>query len=442
MTPRVTTINWGANGQFPLTISNPLSQSIAFGFDANTGMMISQTDPNYTTANPLKTTWTYDNFARELSETRPDGTATTFSYNSCSTNGCVNSNNKMTVTKTAVNVGGSTLAVENIYLDSIDRTLVASSTMLNGAYDRNEIQYDNLGRAHQQCAPCTFVSCTNYWTTNYYDILNRLTKSERPISVTNSTLQTTTIQYTGRTTTVTDPQGKNTTKINLVTGSLARTQDHNGYNVNFNYDAFGSLLSVKDSLSNTLNTMTYDYGLQAFQRSSNDADLGPRSNTYDALGELTAYSDAKGQSFSVLYDALSRPKTRTEPDLTTTWTWGNTATSFNIGKLQSVAAASSVGTYSESYGYDGKTRLSTEQITIPGDAVYTYTLIYNATTGLLDTLQYPVSTSGYQLKLQYAYQNGVLHQISDVATGTHYWTANTINPRGQYTQDTFFPVGP
>jgi len=62
--------------------------------------------------------------------------------------------------------------------------------------------------------------------------------------------------------------------------------------------------------------------------------------------------------------------------------------------------------------------------------------IYNPTTGLLDTLQYPVSTAGYQLKLQYAYQNGILHQISDVAAGTHYWTANAINPRGQYTQET------
>src|SRR5258708_1809499 len=399
-------------------------------------MKTSQTDLNYTTANPLKITWAYDNFARELSESRPDGTSTTFSYNSCATNGCVNGNNHMTVTKTVLNVGGTTQSVSNIYLDSLDRPLVTSSTMLSGAYDRREVQYDNLGNVHQQGAPCTFVSCVNYWSTNYYDGLNRLTKSQRRISATNSTLQTTMIQYAGRTTTVTDPQGKNTTKINLVTGSLGRTQHHTGYYINFKYDAFGSVLSVTDSLSNTLNTMTYDYGLRAFQRTSSDADLGSRSSTYDALGELTAYSDAKGQNFSVIYEALSRPTRRTEPDLTTTWTWGNTAASFNIGKLQSVAAASSVGTYSEVYGYDSKTRLSTKQITIPGDAAYTYTLTYNATTGLLDTQQYPVSTSGYQLKLQYSYQNGILQQVSDVGTGTLCWTANTTNPRGQYNQET------
>ena len=438
MSPRVRTINWTSNGQFPQTIFNPLSQSITLGFDPNTGMKTSQTDPNYTSANPLQTSWTYDDFGRELSETRPDGTSTTFSYNNCSTNGCVNSNNKMTLTKTAVNVGGSALALHNIYLDSLDRTLVASNTMLNGAYDRNEVQYDNLGRIHQQGAPCTFVSCTNYWTTNGYDLVSRLTQSQRPISATNGTLQTTTMQYTGRTTTVTDPQGKITTQINLVTGSLARTKDHTGYYVNFGYDAFGSLLSVIDnaSPSNTLFTATYKYGMGSFQVTSLDADLGARSNTYDALGELTAYSDARGQNFSAIYDALSRPTSRTEPDLTTTWTWGNTAASYNIGKLQSVSASSAVGTYSEAYVYDSKTRLSNGQISIPSDTAYTYTLTYNSTTGLLDTLQYPVSTSGYQLKLQYAYQNGILQQISDATSGTHYWTANAMNPRGQLTQET------
>jgi RHS repeat-associated protein len=440
MPARTTLIDWGTSGQFPTTIKNPLSQSIILGFDPNTGMKTSQTDPNYTTANPLKTSWLYDTFGRKTQETRPDGTYTVWKYNDCAGyGGCPFGAHALAVSYYIYNTNNSIQNDGTTYFDTIDRPVVANTMNLSGGWNRNETRYDNLGRVQQQAMPCVWTSVPTlcpYWTTNSFDILNRLTQSQRPISATNSTLQTTLIEYAGRTTTVTDPQGKKTTKINLVTGSLARTQDHTGYYIGFKYDAFGSVLSVTDSLSNTLNTMTYDYGLQAFQRSSNDADLGPRSATYDALGEVTAYSDAKGQNFSVIYDALSRPTSRTEPDLTSTWTWGNTATSFNIGKLQSVTAASSVGTYSEVYGYDSKARLSTEQITIPGDTAYTYTRTYNATTGLLDTLQYPVSTSGYQLKLQYAYQNGILQQISDVATGTHYWTANAINPRGQYTQET------
>jgi RHS repeat-associated protein len=444
MSPRVTTILWTANGQFPLTITNPLLQSVTFGFDPKDGMKTSQTDPNFTTANPLTTSWTYDNFARELSETRLDGTSTTTSYNACATNGCVNANNKMTVTKTVLNAGGSTQTVQNIYLDELDRPLVTSSLMLNGAYDRNEIQYDSLGNVHQQGAPCTFVGCATYWTTNTYDVLHRLTESQRPISATNSTLQSTSMGYAGRTTTITDALTHKTTKINLVTGNLARSQDAAGYFQNFSYDAFGSLLTVVDSAANPLFTATYDYGIEAFQRNATDMDLDKstaagqhRLYVYDALGELTSWTDAKGQSFSVTYDALSRPKVRTEQDLTTTWTWGNAASSYNIGALQSVSAAGSAGTYSESFGYDSKTRPATRSLTLPGDATYAYTFTFNATTGLLDTLQYPLSTSAYQLKLQYGYVNGLLQKISDFNNAaTVFWLADTTNPRGQVTKET------
>src|SRR6202142_3619641 len=273
-------------------------------------------------------------------------------YNNCATAGCVNSNNVMTIVQTNVNTDGSTLNIQNTYQDQFDRVLVTSKQMLNGAYDRNEVQYNGLGTVQQQSAPCTFVSCVYYWTTNSYDNLKRLTQFQRPISATNSTLQTTTIQYSGRTTTVTDPQGKVTTKITKVTGSVGRTVDNNNYYVNFNHDAWGSVLSVSDSLSNTLRTMTYAYGVKAFRTTLADMDLGSRSYTHDALGEVTAYSDGKGQNFSAIFDALSRMTSRTEPDLTTTWTWGATAASHNIGKLASVSSTASGGTYSEAYTYD------------------------------------------------------------------------------------------
>jgi RHS repeat-associated protein len=54
----------------------------------------------------------------------------------------------------------------------------------------------------------------------------------------------------------------------------------------------------------------------------------------------------------------------------------------------------------------------------------------------LDTLTYPTSTSSYRLKLAYAYQNGLLQGVSDANAGTVYWQANTMNPRGQVTQET------
>jgi RHS repeat-associated protein len=434
MAARTTGINWGTSGQFPTILTNALNQQTHVSFDPSTGKELSQTDPNGITIS-----WQYDTFARKVKEIRPDGTSTTWAYNNCATAGCVNSNNQMTVVATAVNTDNTTLTAQNSYLDTYDRPLITSKTMLNGAYDRNEVQYDNLGRVHLKGFPCTFVSCAQYWTTNTYDILNRLTESQRPISASNSTLQSTSYTYQGRTSTVTDAQNKVTTQVAQVTGALGRAKDHNGYYVNFNYDAFGSVLSVTDSLSNTLKSTVYGYGIAAFPQSSTDMDLGARTYTVDALGELTAYSDAKSQAFSVIYDALSRPTSRTEPDLTTTWTWGTTAGSYNIGKLASVTSASSSGTYSESYSYDSKGRPSDQTITIPSDGAHAFDYAYSPTTGLLSTLTYPTSASPstYRVTAGYTYQHGILQQIYDSTTPTTiWWQANAMNPRGQITEET------
>jgi RHS repeat-associated protein len=428
MSGRTTTTGWGTTGQFPHTVTNPLSQTTTNGWDFALGVQTSQTDPN-----GIAVSWQYDGFGRKTRETRADGTANTWVYNDCSAVGCVSSLNKMTVVEYALNADSSTLTDRWVYLDRFDRPLVTSQRLLGGAYDRNETQYDSLGRVVQQSAPCMWSGCASYWTSFTYDVLNRVTQTQRPISATNGTLQTTTVQYAGLTSTVTDPQGKQTIKVATVTGGPGRSQDHNSYYQNFAYDAFGSLRSVTDGLSNTLLTATYDYGLQPFQRTVTDANLGALTNTFNALGELTSYTDAKSQNFSITYDALSRPLTRTEPDLTTSWTWGSSAGSFNIGQLQSVSA----GAYQESFTYDNKARLVSRNVTIPSDATYTYDFAYHSTTGLLDSLTYPVSTSSYRLKLKYAYQYGALQSISDFnAPSTVFWLANATNARSQVTQET------
>ena len=443
MTTRSTFIGWDTAGHFPTSITNALNQSITQSFDPNTGMMTSQSDPNSTTGNPLTTTWLYDNFARKTKESRPDGTSTTWSYNNCATAGCVNSNNQMTVTETITNFGGGTQRVTNTYLDSINRPLVTSSTMINGAFDRNEVQYYPTGLLKQRGAPGTIGAPTAYWTTYGYDALDRVSQIQRPFSATDSTPQTTGITYTGRTTAVKDPRTNVTSTIALLTGAVARSIDAKGYYLDYVYDAAGALQSVKDSAtpSHALFSATYAYGVDEFQTYAWDVDGGGRTYTVDALGEITKYTDANSQSFLFTYDYLSRPLVRTEPDVpsgsvVTTWTWGNSSANYNIGRLQSVGIASSAGTYSESYVYDSTTRLSSKVITIPGDASYTYSYGYDSATGLPSTLTYPVSTSSYQFKLQYGYTNGLLASIKDAGTGTIYWAANTTNPRGQVTQET------
>lgn len=431
MATRTTTVDWGSTGQFPMTITNPLNQPTTRTYNFDFGLLASESDPNGITTTSLQ----YDSFGRKYRENRPDGTRTEWSYNDCSTSGgCLIGSHALTLAYSVYNADSSVLTDGTTYFDQFDRPLIDKKRMLGGGYDRNEMRYDSLGRVQQQAMPCTWTAVTTacpYWTTYSYDSLNRTTGSTRPISAGNTSPQTTNISYQGRTVVTTDPQSKITTKILTVAGTLGRSQDHNGYYQNFLYDAFGSVLSITDSASNALFSASYVYGIDAFQTGTTDMDRGTWGYTPNALGEVTAMTDANSASFTMTYDALSRVSTRAVAgESTITFTWGSNAALDEIGRLKSMSVA---GGPSESYTYDGLGRLTNRQIV--SDATYDYGYSYNATTGLLHTLTYPTSTSGYRLTLQYAYQNGFLNQVKDANAGTAFWTANAANPRGQVTQE-------
>jgi YD repeat-containing protein len=90
------------------------------------------------------------------------------------------------------------------------------------------------------------------------------------------------------------------------------------------------------------------------------------------------------------------------------------------------------------YSYDSDGRLIQDVISNPGDRTYTYVTTYNPTTGLPDTLQYPVDIS-FILTLQYGYSKGLLSSVSSnsYSPSVTYWTANATNARGQVTQETY-----
>ncbi len=197
-----------------------------------------------------------------------------------------------------------------------------------------------------------------------------------------------------------------------------------------------------DNLGNTLWSGSYAYGLKPFLTSSSDPDRGSFTYTVDALGERVGWSDSKQQTFGETYDPLSRPLTRTEPDLFTQWTWGNSAASHNVGRLTSACTGSggscSASGYAESRAYDSDGRLSQRSITMPSTGTFNYGMAYDGNTGLINTLTYPASTSGYALQLRYAYQNGILSSVTDVSDSPNVmvWQANGTDAAGRITQET------
>jgi RHS repeat-associated protein len=447
MVARTMTANWGATGQFPMTVTDPTNASTTYNYNFSFGVRSSVID-----ANGLTTSWAYgDGFGRPTGETLPDLTSTVIQYNDCvNFGGCLLGPHTLALAHFRYARDGATILTDGTtYLDSLERPIMGNNMILGGGYGRVDYRYDSLGRLSQQSFPCLYTStpsaCSS-WQTTWYDILNRPKQVQRPVSATNSTPQNIFYQYAGRTTTITDALSNATMAINDVNGWRRQTMDANGYALTFAYDAAGSQTAVTDSASNALWSGTYGYGMGAFLVSENDMDRGAWTYTVDALGERTAWKDPKTQTFSQTYDALSRPLTRSEPDYFTQWIWGATPASYNVGKLQSVCTGRGTNPTActgnpgaaESDTYDSHGRLYQRAITLPFVGTSTFTQQFDATTGYLSSLTYPVSTSGQALVLSYGYQNGFLSSIStnlNAPSGPIY-QANAMNAAGQITQET------
>jgi len=451
---RTTSMEWGTTGQFATAIVDPSGARQTFDYYQDIGMLQDAFDANSTASNVIKTSYLYDAFARKTQETRPDGTYSTWNYNDCASS-CVNGTHRMTVVKTEFgNGGGTAITDQSVYLDSLDRPLVTRSRHLswnasNPIYQWQELEYDVYGRVSRQYLPCitanVAVTCRGAALTNSYDLLGRLTAQTRPQAAGLTDTQSTSYSYLGRTQTITDPNGRITTRVINPDSTVRQITDGNSYAMNFTYDANGTVTRIVDSNGVTRYSAQVSYGTQPFTVDSTDVALGHSTHTYNAMGELVQWSDAKNQSFKATYDSLSRPLARFEPadapTTTTSWTWGSTPGQLGkLAQIQSVTSTSTgTDTYAETYSYDGLTRLREKTVSMPIDGTMTdfnYDYTYESNMGWLDTMTYPVSTAGFRLALKYTRQNGMLQSVSNLNDSSAvYWTAKDANAFGQITNE-------
>jgi RHS repeat-associated protein len=437
MPERISETYWGATGQFPQAQTDAMGLVNTYTYNELTGEVATHTDPS----GIVQVYNDFDNFQRLQRSAHPDGTSTHYLYTLCgSLYPCENGDkfsaatgiNKLVVETILRDASDSAINRQITHLDQFDRPIVIKSQLLSGQFNRTGLQYDAWGRLSQESMPCDDNACSPYWIVKAYDELGRLTEQSHPQNQGSSTA-TTHIAYHGLTQVVTDAEGKISTRIMDVNGRLVLSQDHDGYFQRFSYDSVGSLTTVVDSQDNELFRATYSYGIQAFQDTTIDMDLGAWSHYYNSLGELNRWTDANGQSFSQDYDAISRPTQRTEPDKLTQWHWdGDASTPFTKGRLASIS--SNTPTYSESYAYDNAGRQIARTINLE-NSLYTYDYSYDPSTGQLRTLLYPASASNQRFAVTYGYQHGHLSHAQDASTGAMFWQATAQNALGQITTD-------
>ena len=438
MAARITTLGWDSTGRFLETVIDALGQSTTRTYDHRFGVVTGETDANLVSIGSA-----YDSFGRLERINNADGTATSFERMPCGQSpvGCqvaVPWSAATSINAYAIRVARRDSSPSHTVIsdswefrDTFDRPIVERESRLDGSYTRLGVEYDALGRIARQLIPCHDANCAAYWVTTTYDLLGRPLTSSRKVSEGLGSDRITGFQYSGFTEVVTDAQGKISYRTFDAAGRVRHIRDMANYGQNFGYDAFGSLVQVTDTLSNTLFTASYSYGLEPFQTTTDSPmDLGLRTYSYNALGELRAWTDAKSQSFTQTFDAIGRLTTRTELEGVTTWNWGTSSAAKNIGRLASITSPG----FGETYAYDSIGRLTSKQTFT--DSQYGIDYTYDSATGQLDTLTYPQSTSSYRVKLKYEYQNGQLRRIRDFNSALVYWQADATTPRGQVSQET------
>ncbi len=430
MTARTTTASWGTTGQFPTSVTNALSQTSSKTWNYAFGTLASETD-----LNGIAVSWLYDAFGRRTQENRPDGTYTTWQTY---VNASCDPRYRIAVLETAYSSAAAAITNRYMLFDQFERPIDEYRSSFSTAnFDTLIRTYDALGRIATEGAPYSSGGCGGsvtppYVTSYQYDLLGRPTQVSRPTSDSNPALQTTYSYYEGLTTRVVDPLSKQTTKVDNVVGGVARSIDHDGYYQSFDYDGFGNVVRVADSLGNTLQSNTFN--IRGVRTAQTDMDAGGWTFTPNPLGEITGQTDAKSQNTTFGYDPLGRLTSRIEVEGTSTFTFGTSATSTptnkNIGRLIGMSGPG----YGEALSYDTLGRLVQRSIT--SDATYAFDYAYN-NEGTLDTLTYPVSTSSYRLKLKYEYQSGQLLRVKDFnAPTTVFWQANAKDAWGHVIDET------
>jgi RHS repeat-associated protein len=341
------------------SVTMPTTNSVAHvtsaTYDSNTGLKTQETDQN-----SQPTSYAYDSINRPASITYPDGGKKTFIYTGA------------TIVEVQTLQSGSAIIDQYTYLDGLGRTKQTRTVDPEGD-DLVDYAYNALGQPLSVSNPHRSTGSTTDGTTQYsYDGLGRTTLVTLPDS---NNVQT---SFSGPCVTTTDQAGSSTLRCSDALGRLAQVTEPNpstgslttgSYPTSYAYDLLDNLTQVTQNGDNSANkrvrTLTYDS--LARVKSVQMPESGMTTfDTYDANGNLTQQTDARGVKTTLSYDGLNRLTGKTFSDGTKpisiyydqSSSWSSTLTN-PIGRITTVNRGSPFvsGTV---YSYDAKGRVVTQ----------------------------------------------------------------------------------
>ncbi|WP_160317527.1 RHS repeat-associated core domain-containing protein [Ornatilinea apprima] len=295
---------------------NAAGQLTRWNYDKSLGVPVSETDPN-----GVITTASYDNFGRLTSIVRPPDTTASPSFSVAYHDTSpywvelqqkVNDVNITTMQK-FYNGLGQLIQIKSDFITFYVKPYPITRDIIV------DYIYDDYGRVTHQSMPYAVTPASGYhtpsapaseYTVTDYDLRGRVVAVTPP----NGAGQT--ISYgmayqgdLGPTFTIdsSDANGHTTQTLKDAWERVVKVIPEEGSPVSYAYDGLGKLVATTTGVG----TVAIQYDLGGRKLSMNDPDMGNWSYTYNALGELTVQTDARGCTSNLAYDALGRVTSKT-----------------------------------------------------------------------------------------------------------------------------------
>jgi RHS repeat-associated protein len=418
--------------RYPSTVKDALGHHWDRTYDPGTGNILTSKDDE----NNLLTTYTYDGFGRKIREDRPDTTATTWSYNQCTTLCGAGTATAVSVVTTQTWLGTGqteqTAVPHQMYTDMHDREVMTLTYDYAGGYVYQDWVFDTLARLAKTSNAQSAANRSNGhfgWT--YYGNFDALNRAQL-ISTTKSTgsgTDDTTIDYSGQSTKTTDANGHWRTEVLNGLGKVKSVTDSLNHTTSYGYDPFGVLISTLDPSGNQNSIQVDTLGRKKMMV---DLDLGTWTYVTDPAGRVEQQTDAKNVITTMTYDLLDRMTERLELDQDSHWAYDTAA--HGVGKLaEAYTLIGSSKDYRRVYTYDTLGRESTQTTSLDWDyqTIDTYD-----TYSRLATVTHKRNTVGQNDGAQIQYTLGYNNQgdVSQVSRGTStLWTLTAQDAQGRNT---------
>jgi RHS repeat-associated protein len=308
---------------FPTKAINTLGHTSYAQYDYYLGLAVNGEDVNGVVASG----YFNDSLDRPTQVRRAAGTGaesrTTFAYDDTL---------RIITTTNDRDSAGDNLLVSKVFYDLLGRTIETRQYEGGDNFISKQTQYDSLDRPFKTSNPFRpWQSESLVWTTQAFDALGRV------ISVTTPDNAVVTTSYQGNSVTVTDPAAKRRKSVSDALGRLTdvwedpQPQNPSGlnYQTSYAYDPADNVVKVTqgsqqrffmyDSLKRLIRSRTPEQSTLAGLNLS-DSITGNSAWSvayqYDADGNLTQKSDARGVVSTYAYDALNRNTTVDYSDTT------------------------------------------------------------------------------------------------------------------------------